>query len=228
MTATGRWNIIIKTPMGNQDSVLELNADGATLTGALHEKNGDVVPITEGQADGNTLSWRAKVKKPLPMSLQFTATLQPARYPDEWRGAQPASWPTRTNANRCPSKKLAKITATMAAPNHSVLPSAQVSMCGKVCVATPSPAVNRLTPETASAITRDAMRDVASERLISREIHHPFKPSVNSMPAMNSSASISAGCQPPNCEAVNANSVAWLTVSNDNAKSVPTPTTVAG
>ena len=76
MPATCRWNIIIKTPMGNQDSVLELNADGATLTGALHEKNGDVVPITEGQADGNTLSWRAKVKKPLPMSLQFTATLE--------------------------------------------------------------------------------------------------------------------------------------------------------
>ena len=31
-------------------------------------------------------------------------------------------------------------------------------MCGAVCVATPRPAVGKLMPETASAITRDAMR----------------------------------------------------------------------
>ena len=45
---------------------------------------------------------------------------------------------------------------------------------------------------------------------------------------MNSSASNNALCQPPNCVAVTANSVAWLTVSNDSAKRVPTAITVAG
>jgi hypothetical protein len=75
MAASGLWNIIIKTPLGDQSLSLDLQADGSTLTGALAEPDGDRVELFDGKADGNHLSWRAKVKKPMPMTLQFTAVV---------------------------------------------------------------------------------------------------------------------------------------------------------
>ena len=63
-------------------------------------------------------------------------------------------------AERWPITQLAPVTTTIAAPNHKALSATQASMFGTVCVVTPRPAVIRLTPETASAITRGAMRAV--------------------------------------------------------------------
>jgi hypothetical protein len=75
MAISGHWNITIKTPMGDQESMLDLKAEGNVLTGALIEKNGDHIEITDGKADGNNLTWNAKVNKPMPMDLIFTATV---------------------------------------------------------------------------------------------------------------------------------------------------------
>lgn len=74
MSADGKWKTAIDTPVGKQESVFELKADGATLTGTAHQ-DGQVNEITDGKIDGDTLSWSMKLKRPFPMKLGFTVTI---------------------------------------------------------------------------------------------------------------------------------------------------------
>lgn len=77
MTAAvqGKWNIRIKTPMGERSGVLELGVDGNTLTGSMHHADHSVL-ISNGTIDGNRLSWSAKITKPVRLSFKFTATVE--------------------------------------------------------------------------------------------------------------------------------------------------------
>ena len=74
----GRWNIALKTPMGDKSGVLELQADGATLTGSLSDGEHHA-EITDGKIVDNRLSWSAKITKPMNMTFKFTATVDEDR-----------------------------------------------------------------------------------------------------------------------------------------------------
>jgi hypothetical protein len=74
----GKWNITIKTPMGERSGVLELMVDGTTLTGSLSDAEHRVA-ISGGRIDGNKLSWQAKITKPMRLSFKFTATVEQQR-----------------------------------------------------------------------------------------------------------------------------------------------------
>jgi hypothetical protein len=74
----GKWNITIKTPMGDKSGVLELKTEGASLTGSLSDAE-YYAAISDGKVDGNTLSWSAKITKPMRMSFKFTATVEADR-----------------------------------------------------------------------------------------------------------------------------------------------------
>ena len=74
----GKWNITIKTPMGDQSGVLDLRTDGTVLTGSLFNAEYQVA-ISDGKVDGNKLSWSAKITKPMRMSFKFTATVEADR-----------------------------------------------------------------------------------------------------------------------------------------------------
>jgi len=78
MTAQGKWDITIKTPMGVMAGVLTLAVDGANLTGSLSNAEHDV-PISNGKVQGNSLSWSASLKKPVAMTFKFTATVDADR-----------------------------------------------------------------------------------------------------------------------------------------------------
>jgi len=71
MAIDGKWNITIKTPMGDQGGVLTLKQEGDALTGEMSGPNG-AAPIENGKVDGDTLSWHAKVTSPMPITLEFT------------------------------------------------------------------------------------------------------------------------------------------------------------
>jgi hypothetical protein len=74
----GKWNITIKTPMGDKSGVLDLQTDGTALTGSLSSDEYQAA-ISDGKVDGNKLSWSAKITKPMRMSFKFTATVEADR-----------------------------------------------------------------------------------------------------------------------------------------------------
>ena len=74
-TVQGKWNITIKTPMGDKSGVLELHVDGNKLTGSLSDADHHV-SISDGELKGNRLSWKAKITKPMRLSFKFTAVIE--------------------------------------------------------------------------------------------------------------------------------------------------------
>jgi hypothetical protein len=80
----GKWNITINTPMGVRSGVLDLSVSGQTLTGTLSDAEHRVA-ISDGRVEGNKLSWKAKVTKPMRLSFKFTAIVEQDRISGEAR-----------------------------------------------------------------------------------------------------------------------------------------------
>lgn len=70
--------------MGDKSGVLEVNVNGATVTGSLSDAD-HRVEITHGRIDGNHLSWQARMTKPISLSLKFTAVVDRDRISGEAR-----------------------------------------------------------------------------------------------------------------------------------------------
>lgn len=66
----GTWNITLDTPMGKQRSVLELAAEGGTLTGTGRAM-GNSMEIRDGRVDGAEVTFGMRVTRPIPMTLTF-------------------------------------------------------------------------------------------------------------------------------------------------------------
>jgi hypothetical protein len=74
----GKWNITLKTPMGEKSGVLDLKTDGSTLTGSLSDAD-HYAAISDGRVEGNRLSWSAKIIQPMRMGFKFTAVVEDDR-----------------------------------------------------------------------------------------------------------------------------------------------------
>jgi len=70
MAIDGKWNLVIKTPMGEQTGVLTLKQEGDVLTGEMTGPAG-AAPVENGRVDGDKLLWEAKVTSPMPLTLEF-------------------------------------------------------------------------------------------------------------------------------------------------------------
>jgi hypothetical protein len=75
MSVDGTWNVVVKSPMGDQPSTLTLKADGGTLTGTASAQ-GNTNPIANGKADGDTVSWSNSITTPFPMTLEFSGKVE--------------------------------------------------------------------------------------------------------------------------------------------------------
>jgi hypothetical protein len=75
MAVDGTWKLVVNTPMGAQESTLVISAQGSTLTGTQSAGSGEGRPIDEGTVDGNDISWKASISKPMPMTLEFSGTV---------------------------------------------------------------------------------------------------------------------------------------------------------
>lgn len=71
----GNWDVTVKSPMGDQKSVLTIASDGAGFTGKMAGSLGSM-DITGGSVDGNTLSWKMDMVVPMPMTLDCSATVE--------------------------------------------------------------------------------------------------------------------------------------------------------
>jgi hypothetical protein len=74
MSVAGTYNVITKTPMGDQNGTFTVNVDGDTFTGAVAGPMGNM-EVNDGKVSGNTLNWKMDMKVPMPMSLTCTATV---------------------------------------------------------------------------------------------------------------------------------------------------------
>lgn len=74
MSVAGVYDIVTKSPMGDQKSVLTLTVDGDTVTGTNAGAMG-ALTIEEGKVDGNTVTWVSNMTVPMPMKLEATATV---------------------------------------------------------------------------------------------------------------------------------------------------------
>ena len=70
----GAYDVTINSPMGSQNATVTLVTDGATLTGTLAGPNGSL-DIQDGKVDGDSLTWSAQMVQPMPMKLDFTASV---------------------------------------------------------------------------------------------------------------------------------------------------------
>lgn len=74
MSVAGSYDCVVKSPMGDQKSVLSVNVDGDTWSGVNAGAQGSL-DVYEGKVDGNTLTWKMDMKVPMPMTLEGTATV---------------------------------------------------------------------------------------------------------------------------------------------------------
>ncbi|HXY95266.1 MAG TPA: hypothetical protein VEP49_22600 [Acidimicrobiia bacterium] len=76
MSADGKWEISMNTPMGAQSGTLDLKEDGSTLTGTMSAAAApEPMEITDGTVDGDSLTWKAALTQPMPITLEFSATV---------------------------------------------------------------------------------------------------------------------------------------------------------
>jgi hypothetical protein len=70
----GIWDCTMKTPMGDQKTVLTIQSAGDTFTGTNVGSSGSA-EIRDGKIDGDAISWTMEVKSPFPMKLEGKLTL---------------------------------------------------------------------------------------------------------------------------------------------------------
>ena len=74
MAIDGKWEITINSPMGAQKAKLELKTERRRAD--RHPAcPGHSQPLTNGKVDGNSVSWSANITSPMPMTLEFTGSV---------------------------------------------------------------------------------------------------------------------------------------------------------
>ena len=74
LSADGTWTIIVKSPMGEQKSTVNLSTNGEALIGDATGPGGKAT-LTDGKVSGNDVSWKLAVTNPMPMTLEFAGTI---------------------------------------------------------------------------------------------------------------------------------------------------------
>lgn len=93
MSADGTWKLSMQTPVGERKVTLELKSAGAALTGKLTSDEGNSTEIFDGKASGDSLGFKAAIKVPMPLTLEFTASVNGDEIAGSVNAAGVGSWP---------------------------------------------------------------------------------------------------------------------------------------
>jgi hypothetical protein len=74
MTADGNWNLVVATPIGERHVTLSVKTEGAKLKGS-QMADGNSAEIFDGAVDGNAISWKVSISDPMPMTVEFSGTI---------------------------------------------------------------------------------------------------------------------------------------------------------
>lgn len=70
------WDLTIKSPVGDQFSRLVLRSSNSTLSGhVLNEEHGNQKVLDGKIVDGDYITWKCKLTKPVPMTLTYTGKI---------------------------------------------------------------------------------------------------------------------------------------------------------
>ncbi len=69
----GTYDVVVKSPLGDQKSTLTVKSDGATFTGTNAGAMGS--NDISGDVNGNTLTWKQQMTVPMPMTLDMSVTV---------------------------------------------------------------------------------------------------------------------------------------------------------
>lgn len=75
MSVAGTYDIVTKTPMGDQKGTFTVNVDGGSFTGNVSSAMMGTMEVSGGRVDGNRLTWTMDMKVPMPMTLEGEATV---------------------------------------------------------------------------------------------------------------------------------------------------------
>ncbi|KOU23334.1 hypothetical protein ADK52_17730 [Streptomyces sp. WM6372] len=75
MPVEGTWNLVIATPVGRQQAVLRPFPDGGGLRGTATSE-AEEVPLSELSVDGDRLTWRQSITKPMRLHLAFDVVVR--------------------------------------------------------------------------------------------------------------------------------------------------------
>ncbi len=75
MSVAGAYECVVKSPMGDQKSVLTVTDKGDGSFDATNVGAQGSLECYDGKIDGNTLTWKMDMKVPMPMTLEATATV---------------------------------------------------------------------------------------------------------------------------------------------------------
>ncbi|MFD4632349.1 hypothetical protein ACFVYR_30630 [Streptomyces sp. NPDC058284] len=104
MSVEGTWNLSIPTPIGKIKAVVELREQDGILTGTAHGA-GEDVPLSDITLDGDRLTWKQAITKPMRLNLAFDVAVDG----DTLQGT--------SKAGRLPSTKVTG--ERRAAPEHA-------------------------------------------------------------------------------------------------------------
>jgi hypothetical protein len=69
----GTYDVVVKSPLGDQKSTLTVKSDGSTFTGTNSGAMGS--SDVSGDVNGNTLAWKQQMTVPMPMTLDMKVTI---------------------------------------------------------------------------------------------------------------------------------------------------------
>ncbi|WP_067179560.1 hypothetical protein [Microtetraspora niveoalba] len=74
MSVEGTWDLSISTPIGRIKAVAEFRREDAVLVGTARGA-GEEVPLNDVVLDGDRLTWRQAITKPMRLNLAFAVTI---------------------------------------------------------------------------------------------------------------------------------------------------------
>ena len=93
MSADGTWKLSMQTPIGERKSTLALKSAGSTVTGKLTGEEGNSTDIFEGTVSGDKVSFKAAIKNPMPLTLEFAASVVGDKISGNVSASGVGSWP---------------------------------------------------------------------------------------------------------------------------------------
>lgn len=70
----GTYDVVVKSPLGDQKSTLTVKSEGSTFTGTNSGAMGS--SDVSGEVNGNTLTWKQQMTVPMPMTLDMNVVIE--------------------------------------------------------------------------------------------------------------------------------------------------------